>query len=116
MLTTFRRDGRQVSTPVGIRLGNSAAYFTTWATTGKVKRLANNPHVLLAPCTRRGAVLGPASPGTVRRLEGEEEREAAARGGLSHRLTRLVYKVLYHTEPVIYEVLPIDDSDRHDPA
>src|SRR5215469_228247 len=48
-LVTFRRNGHGVATPVGIQLANGKVYFTTWSTTGKVKRLAHNPRVTLAP-------------------------------------------------------------------
>jgi hypothetical protein len=49
LLTTFRRNGQGVETPVGIRFAEGNVYFTTWSTTGKVKRLARNPRVTLAP-------------------------------------------------------------------
>ncbi len=48
LLISFRRNGQGVSTPVGIRLADGKAYFTTWSTTGKVKRIANNSLVALA--------------------------------------------------------------------
>ncbi len=54
LLTTFRRNGQGVETPVGIRFAEGKAYFTTWSTTGKVKRLARNPRVTLAPFTKMG--------------------------------------------------------------
>lgn len=59
LLTTFRRNGQGVDTPVGIRLAEGKAYFTTWSTTGKVKRLANNPRVTLASYAKmRRKVIG----------------------------------------------------------
>lgn len=60
-LTTFRRDGRPVSTavwPVGDRadLGGHDQHLlvTTGAETGKAKRLRHTPCVLIAPCDARG--------------------------------------------------------------
>src|SRR5215813_10912699 len=73
LLTTFRRNGQGVETPVGIKLAEGKAYFTTWSTTGKVKRLARNPRVTLAPFTKMGMkVIGPTVEGTARRLEEAE--------------------------------------------
>jgi len=73
LLTTFRRNGQGVETPVGIKVAAAKAYFTTWSTTGKVKRLTNNPHVTLAPyAKRRRKVTGPTVVGTARRLEPDE--------------------------------------------
>lgn len=59
-LTTFRKNGNPVSTPVTCAEYDGVIYFTTGADSGKVKRMRNNPHVLLAPCTARGRVTGEA--------------------------------------------------------
>ncbi len=56
-LTTFRRNGNAVSTPVWVApLGGGRAGFTTSSDSGKVKRLRNNPKVTLRPCDMRGNV------------------------------------------------------------
>ena len=55
LLTTFRKNGDAVSTPVWIvGLPDGTAGFTTEATSGKVKRIGNNPSVTLQPCSMRG--------------------------------------------------------------
>ena len=57
LLTTFRKAGEGVATPVWIvALPAGAAGFTTEATSGKVKRIRNNPKVTLQPCDMRGKV------------------------------------------------------------
>lgn len=62
-LTTFRRDGIGVATPVWVvRDGDRLAVFTA-ADSHKVRRLRRNPAVTLAPCTARGRVVGPAVAG-----------------------------------------------------
>ncbi len=76
ILTTFRRNGTGVDTPVGTVASQSKVYFMTAASTGKVKRLNNNPHISIAPGTFKGEVLGPAIEGTARRLSGEEKKQA----------------------------------------
>ena len=56
-LTTFRANGQPVPTPVWIvPLSATTAGFTTEATSGKVKRIRNNPKVTLRPCDMRGRV------------------------------------------------------------
>ena len=55
LLTTFRKNGDAVATPVWIvGLADGTAGFTTEATSGKVKRIGNNPSVTLQPCSMRG--------------------------------------------------------------
>lgn len=115
LLTTFRRNGQGVSTPVGIQSGNGKTYFTTWSTTGKVKRLAHNPHVTLAPCTRRGKILGPTIAAIARRLDETQAKEISASlpKTFKGQMWNLIYK-LRGWQPVIYELSPIsaDQADN----
>ncbi|WFF02326.1 PPOX class F420-dependent oxidoreductase [Micromonospora sp. WMMD964] len=54
LLTTFRKDGRAVPTPVwAVRDGDALAVWTR-ADSGKVKRIRNNGEVTVAPCDVRG--------------------------------------------------------------
>ena len=66
LLTTFRRDGEPVATPVSITLDTGSAYFVTAADSGKARRLARDDRVTLAPCTVGGAALGPGVGGRAR--------------------------------------------------
>lgn len=56
-LTTFRRDGTAVSTPVWAAAERSALLVWTAAASWKVKRLRHDPHVLVAACDVRGREL-----------------------------------------------------------
>lgn len=57
-LATFRRDGREVRTPVWFaRLDDGYVCYSA-ADAGKVKRIRNNPRVRLAPCDMRGKLRG----------------------------------------------------------
>src|SRR5262249_54751975 len=110
LLTTFRRNGQGVETPVGIRLAAGKAYFTTWSTTGKVKRLARNPRVTLAPFTKMGMkVIGPTVEGTARRLEEAEVKKLSAifKPRLWGRMWNLIYR-LRGWQAIHYEVSPGD--------
>jgi uncharacterized protein len=80
LLTTFRRDGTPVATPVHVvtETGDGdVAYFRTWNTTGKAKRLRHTPAVLVAPSTFRGRPRGPAMRAEARLLDGEASQHAA---------------------------------------
>lgn len=71
-LTTFRKTGVAVPTPIWFAPYNSKLYVVTDGTSGKVKRIRNNAHVTLAPCTGNGKVLGPALDGRARVMSFEE--------------------------------------------
>jgi hypothetical protein len=76
-LTTFRRDGRAVATPVHIVADGDTAYFRTWDVAGKAKRLRHTPAVQIAPSTFRGRPVGPPIRAEARLLQGEPSRQAA---------------------------------------
>jgi PPOX class probable F420-dependent enzyme len=76
LLTTLRRDGTPVKTPVNIAVDGDRAFIRTWDTAGKAKRIRNNPAVTIAPCTVRGRPTGPAIPAQARILSGDESARA----------------------------------------
>ena len=96
-LTTFRRDGTPVPTPVWVVRDGPELRVWTNPQAGKVKRIRRNGSVLLAPCTRRGKPLGRAVPGTARVLEPDELPSVVAalidKYGLMARLTTVPNKV-----------------------
>ncbi|MFI1920425.1 PPOX class F420-dependent oxidoreductase [Nocardia sp. NPDC020380] len=57
-LTTFKKDGTPVSTPVWAALDNGKLYVWTETNTWKVKRIRRNPQVTLQPCDFRGKTHG----------------------------------------------------------
>ena len=62
LLTTFRRDGTPVPTPVWVAaLPDGKIGFTTSSDTGKVRRLAHTSRVTLQPCDSRGRPRGGAA-------------------------------------------------------
>jgi PPOX class probable F420-dependent enzyme len=87
-LTTFRRDGTPVSTPVSIAVDGDRAVFRSYEKAGKSRRLRRDPRVEVAPSTFRGRPTGPAVRGTARLLEGADDRRAA-------RLLRRKHPVLH---------------------
>jgi len=57
-LATWRRDGREVRTPVWFVSLEGVHYCFTTRDAGKVKRIRRSPRARIAPCTVRGALLG----------------------------------------------------------
>jgi uncharacterized protein len=69
LLTTFRKNGTPVPTPVWVvRDGDDLAVWTV-TTSGKVKRIRRNAAVTVAECDLRGRPLGEAVPATARVLD-----------------------------------------------
>ena len=61
-LTTYRRDGTPVTTPVWAAAEGESIYLFTNAAAGKVKRLRNSSRAAVAPCTARGTITGTQLP------------------------------------------------------
>ena len=66
LLTTFKRDGTPIPTPVNLAVEGDRAYFRTYRKAGKTKRLRNNPAIEIAPCSPRGRPEGPSVRGEAR--------------------------------------------------
>jgi uncharacterized protein len=67
LLTTFRKDGSGVATPVWpVEMCDGRVGMWTAAGTGKYKRLRHDHHVTVQPCTARGraTAAGPVLGGT----------------------------------------------------
>src|SRR6266545_818275 len=73
LLTTYRRDGTPVGTPMNIVVDGDRTFDTAW----KLKRIRNNPTVEIAPSTVRGKPTGPAIGARARVLGGSESDHAS---------------------------------------
>jgi len=71
-LTTFRKNGVGVATPVWFGEADAKLYVMTRSDSGKYKRLRKNPQVRIAPCTIRGRVTGPEFAATASILPAED--------------------------------------------
>ncbi|MFC5289159.1 PPOX class F420-dependent oxidoreductase [Actinokineospora guangxiensis] len=97
LVTTRRRDGRTVPTPVwAVRDGEELLIWTP-KDSGKVKRIRNFPDVELAECDFRGNPSGPSVPATARILDAagaERARKLISRKyGVMGKLTVLGSKL-----------------------
>jgi uncharacterized protein len=77
LLTSYRRDGSPVGTPVSLAIQGDRGFIRSPGTAWKVKRIRRDPRVEIAPCTPRGRPTGPPLPATARRLDGDEAHHAA---------------------------------------
>ena len=77
LLTTYKRDGSPVGTPVHLAVDGNRAYFRTYDASWKAKRLRRNAHVEVAPSTVRGKPTGSQLGGEARLLDGDEAATAA---------------------------------------
>lgn len=57
-LTTFRKSGEAVPTPVWFAQVGDKLYVMTSPDSGKIKRIRGNAQVEVAPCDARGTLLG----------------------------------------------------------
>jgi PPOX class probable F420-dependent enzyme len=78
LLVSYRRSGQPVPSAVNFGLGGGRLYLRTDGSSAKVKRLRNDPRVLVTPCGLRGTPRGPAVHGTARILPGPEQEHADA--------------------------------------
>ncbi|MFD4276697.1 PPOX class F420-dependent oxidoreductase [Streptomyces cyaneofuscatus] len=75
-LTTFRRDGTPVATPVWAAAEGEVLYVWTRSDSWKVKRLRNNTDVVVTVCDVRGRIAedAPKAEGTARLLDADDTR------------------------------------------
>ena len=98
-LTTVRRSGATVTTPVWFAIVDGRLGFRTEAHAGKVKRIRNNPNVQWSECDMRGhvredAVAWDATAEIVQGASAEQINSALTRKyGLAYRLITVWAKI-----------------------
>jgi uncharacterized protein len=111
-LTTFRKDGTPVPTPVSIVVDGERAYFRTWDKTGKVKRLRRNPEVEIAPSTFGGKQTGAPMRARARLLSEDDAKPArralARKYPLLHRFVVPFGHRLMRYRTMHYELTSLD--------
>ena len=96
LLTTYKRDGTPVGTPVSIAFDGDRAFFRSYDKAWKTKRLRRNPEVKVAPATVKGTPTGPAVDAQATLLEGDQARVAARALARRHRVLQGVAVPLMH--------------------
>jgi uncharacterized protein len=101
-LTTFRKTGKAVDTPVWFAEQFGTIYVESGKNAEKIKRIRHTARVTLAPCTLSGKVTGPTVEGRARLLTGAQEI-ATAESALSKKygLTRRIYSFLMNVTRIV---------------
>jgi hypothetical protein len=112
LLTTYRRDGTPVGTPVNIAVEGGRAFVRTFDKAWKVKRIRNNPLAEIAPSTVRGKPTGPAIRVRARLLSGDEATHASRALAGKYRIAHGVLVPLAHRlrgyKTLHFELTPVD--------
>ena len=110
LLTTYKRDGTAVATPVSLAFDGQRAYFRSYDKAWKTKRLRHNSAVQAAPATLRGKPTGPAIRARATLLDGEQARVAARALARRHRVLQAILVPAAHRlmryRTMHYELIP----------
>jgi PPOX class probable F420-dependent enzyme len=100
-LTTYRRTGTPVPTPVWVVRDGGALLVTTPAGSGKVKRLRHTSRVTLRPCSRSGKVAAdaPVVKATATLAGADRTGPFRSKYGVEYRLFMLVERLLRRGNP-----------------
>ncbi len=90
LLTTYKRDGTAVATPVSVAFYGERAFFRSYDKAWKTKRLGHDPAVQAAPATLRGKPTGPAIRARATLLDGEQAHVAARALARRHRILQAI--------------------------
>jgi PPOX class probable F420-dependent enzyme len=99
-LTTYRKDGTAVATPVWHVVDGGELFVVSEADAWKVKRIRKNSHVVVTVCSVRGKIEpgAPSAEGTARLLDEagtETGRKLLARKYLMSRMGNWFAKILH---------------------
>ena len=96
LLTTYRRDGTPIGTPVNIAVDGERAFVRTFDTAWKLKRIRKNPIVEIAPSTVRGKPTGSTIRARARVLGGTESDRASRAINKKHPILHGVLVPVVH--------------------
>jgi PPOX class probable F420-dependent enzyme len=116
-LTTFRKSGEPVSTPVWFALVGERVYVFTDVESGKVRRIRNDPRAALAPSGFRGRPRGEGVRAEARILNPAEhqtaDRALREKYGWRYRLAQAVIRLLgLSTRRAFLELRPVAGGVR----
>jgi PPOX class probable F420-dependent enzyme len=105
-LTTFRKNGDPMATPVGSVVSDGTLYVLSSPNTGKLKRLRTDTRVIVAPCDSTGRIPegAPRVEGIAEVLDYDETKvayRAMARKTVLARLARVWFALLRRRDPWI---------------
>jgi len=91
-ITSYKRDGRGVATPVWFVRQDGRLLVETDAASGKVKRLRRNPQVQVAVCTASGRLRGGQVPAVAQILPDSEIAAAERLIAAKYRFDMIIFR------------------------
>ena len=101
LVATYRRNGDVVPTPVWAAHDGERLVFRTEGDTAKLRRIRNDPRVLVAPCNARGRPTGPPVEATAR-VTGPDDEAAERALDAKYGAQRRVYERLVPYGELVY--------------
>jgi uncharacterized protein len=101
-MTTYRRDGTAVATPVWFVQEGGRLLVRTGTASGKVKRIHRNPAVRVAACTAGGRLRGQQVSGVARLLGGAEADAAERLITRKYRSDLLIIRPLWFLQSALH--------------
>ena len=101
-LTTYKRDGTGVATPVWFVQKGDRLLVQTGVASGKVKRIHHNPAVRMAACTASGRLRGQQMSGVARVLPGSEADDAKRLIMRKYRSDLVIIRPLWFVQSALH--------------
>jgi len=95
-VTTFKRDGTPVATPVWFVIENGRLLIYTSPDSFKVKRMRRNASVMIAPCNATGRLRGDPAPATVEFLSADANDHVMALMDHKYRVDKVLKLPFYN--------------------
>ena len=117
-VTSFKRDGTGVATPVWFVAENGSLLVETGGDSYKARRIRRNPSVAVAPCTASGRLRGEPIPARAAFLPESERERVEALMARKYRVDRVLILPVYRavqrllgksrpqTKPVVLRITP----------
>ena len=90
-LETVKKNGQVVPTPVWFVVEDDTLFVRSYANSGKVKRMKNNPHVRITPSDALGKPHGVTIEGTAVRANGDVEIKISRRPYRKYGLMKMAF-------------------------
>ena len=105
-LTSFRRDGTGVATPVWFVEADGRLLIETDASSHKVRRIRRDPRVTIAPCTATGRLRGTPMPALAELLPDAELTRVDQLMARKYRVDLLVIKPIRSLQAALHRRRP----------
>lgn len=101
-ITSYRRDGTGVSTPVWFATEDDRLLVMTAVGSGKVKRIRRNPFVTVAACSARGRLRGTPIPARAELLPSTEVERVKRLMGRKYRFDLVFIRPIRAIQAIVH--------------